>query len=87
MTYLLFLQVLYEMRTLSEHNLQLLSLSHGSVIKETLAAETEFWNSNKTLTTVAERSKFSLQFCGVNWPQDVKMFLSEARSFVPLSAV
>ena len=57
-TNLLSLLVLYEMRALSENTLQLFSLSLASVIKETLAAETKFWNYGKTLTTVAENELF-----------------------------
>jgi len=41
-THLLFLQVLYDRRALSENTLQLLDLSLASVIKEPLATETEF---------------------------------------------
>jgi hypothetical protein len=60
MTYLLLLQILCERRALSENILPLLlNLSLASVIKEPLAPETEFWNSEKTLTTLAERSYFS----------------------------
>jgi hypothetical protein len=40
--HLLFIQVLYERRALSENTQQLLSLSQVSVIKEPLAPETEF---------------------------------------------
>jgi len=39
---------------LSENTLQLLDLSLASGIKEPLATETEFCNSNKKLTTAAE---------------------------------
>jgi len=42
MTHLLFLQVLYERRALSENCEQLLDPSLASGIKETLAPETEF---------------------------------------------
>ena len=86
-THLLFLQVLYESRALCENTVQLLSLLLASVIKEHLATETEFWISNKTLITVAERSYFSMQFSGVNCPQGLRMFLSEGRAFVVYSAV
>jgi len=41
-THLLFLQVLYERRTLSENTMQPLDPSLASGIKELLATETEF---------------------------------------------
>ena len=41
-THLLFLQVLYESRALSENTVQLLDPSLASGIKEALATETEF---------------------------------------------
>jgi hypothetical protein len=47
MTHLLLLQILCERRALSENILLLLMyLSLASVIKEPLAPETEFWNSD-----------------------------------------
>uniref|UniRef100_A0A2Z5U638 Putative DNA mismatch repair protein Msh6 n=1 Tax=Reticulitermes speratus TaxID=60591 RepID=A0A2Z5U638_9NEOP len=71
-------QVLYERRALSEKTFQLLNSSLASVIKEPLAPEIEFWNSNKTLTTLAEGNYFSSQSSGVNWPEGLKQFLNEA---------
>jgi hypothetical protein len=80
MRLILFLQVLYERRALSEKTFQLLNSSLASVIKEPLAPEIEFWNSNKTLTTLAEGNYFSSQSSGVNWPEGLKQFLNEGRS-------
>lgn len=85
MEHILFLQVLYERRALSEKTLQLLNSSLASIIKESLAPEIEFWNSNKTLTTLAEGSYFSSQSSGVNWPEGLKQFLNEGMSFVLFS--
>jgi hypothetical protein len=83
--HILLLQVLHERRALSEKTLQLLNSSLASIIKESLAPETEFWNSNKTLTTLAEGSYFSSQSSGVNWPEGLQQFLNEGMSFVLLS--
>ncbi|XP_021924020.1 DNA mismatch repair protein Msh6 isoform X2 [Zootermopsis nevadensis] len=71
-------QVLYEKRALSEKTLQLLNSSLASVLKESLASETEFWNSHKTLTTLAEGGYFSSESSGVKWPETLKQFLNEA---------
>jgi hypothetical protein len=79
MKHIPFLQILYERRALSEKTLQVLNSSLASVIKESLAPETEFWNSSKTLTTLAEGSYFSSQSSGVNWPEGLKQFLNEGR--------
>jgi len=76
---------LYERRALSEKTLQLLNSSLASIIKESLAPEIEFWNSNKTLTTLAEGSYFSSQSSGINWPEGLKQFLNEGMFFVLLS--
>jgi hypothetical protein len=80
MDHILFFQVLYERRALSEKTLQLLNSSLASVIRESLAPEFEFWNSNKTLTTLAEGSYFCSQSSGVNWPEGLKHFLNEGMS-------
>ncbi|PNF27299.1 DNA mismatch repair protein Msh6 [Cryptotermes secundus] len=71
-------QVLYEKRALSEKTLQLLNSSLASVLKESLAPETEFWSAHKTLTTLAEGGYFSSESSGVNWPEGLKKFLNEA---------
>lgn len=79
MKYIMFLQVLYEKRALSEKTLQLLNSSLASVLKESLAPETEFWSAHKTLTTLAEGGYFSSESSGVNWPEGLKKFLNEGR--------
>lgn len=83
MKHVMFLQVLYEKRALSEKTLQLLNSSLASVLKESLAPETEFWSSHKTLMTLAEGGYFSSESSGVNWPEGLKKFLNEGRSMLP----
>jgi hypothetical protein len=75
--------VLYEKRALSEKTLQLLNSTLASVLKESLAPETEFWGSHKTLTTLAEGGYFSSESSGVNWPEGLKTFLNEGRCALP----
>lgn len=84
---IMFLQVLYEKRALSEKTLQLLNSSLASVLKESLAPETEFWSSHKTLTTLAEGGYFSSESSGVNWPEGLKKFLNESRFMLPLGTL
>jgi len=70
-THLLFLQILYERRALSENILQLFNISLASVIKEPLTPETEFRNSNKTLSR-KELFLFTVFWCQLaTGPQDV----------------
>jgi hypothetical protein len=87
MKYIMFHQVLYEKRALSEKTLQLLNSSLASVLKEALAPETEFWSSHKTLTTLAEGAYFSSESSGVKWPEGLKKFLNEGRSVLPLGTL
>jgi hypothetical protein len=79
--------VLYEKRALSEKTLQLLNSTLASVLKESLAPETEFWSSHKTLTALAEGGYFSSESSAVNWPEGLKMFLNEGRSAFPLGII
>jgi hypothetical protein len=80
--YIVIHQVLYEKRALSEKTLQLLNSSLASVLKESLASENEFWNSHKTLTTLAEGGYFSSESSGVKWPEGLKPFLNEGKSLI-----
>jgi DNA mismatch repair protein MSH6 len=80
-------QVLYERRALSEKTLQLLNSSLASVLKESLAPETEFWSSHKTLKTLAEGGYFSSESSRVSWPDGLKNFLNEGTSVLQLGTL
>ncbi|XP_034233656.1 DNA mismatch repair protein Msh6-like [Thrips palmi] len=72
--------VLYERNNLSERTQQLLNSQLTAVLKETLAPELEFWSASKTLTKLAEGNYFNEEGQSHEWPEALKMFISDVDS-------
>lgn len=68
---------MYERNNLSERTQQLLNSQLTAVVKETLAPELEFWSASKTLTKLAEGNYFSEEGQSHEWPEALKMFISD----------
>lgn len=68
------LQILFERGQLSAKTKKILDTALSSVMKEQLASDSEFWSSNKTLTTLSERNYFEN-----GTPETLKKFLSDCK--------
>ncbi|CAL1537586.1 unnamed protein product [Lymnaea stagnalis] len=71
-------QVLYERGKVSSHTLQLFNANLTSALKEGLSPVTEFWDSGKTLKTLAEENYFKQEGEETKWPDVIKSMLSES---------
>lgn len=71
------LQVLYEKGKLSAPALQLFNANLASALKEALSSGSEFWDSGKTLKTLAEEDYFK-SGNETKWPSVLKSMLSES---------
>ncbi|BFZ11157.1 hypothetical protein BsWGS_14196 [Bradybaena similaris] len=69
-------QVLYEKGKLSAPTLQLFNANLTSALKEALSSGSEFWDSGKTLKTLAEEDYFK-SGNETKWPSVLKSMLSE----------
>lgn len=69
--------MLYERGKVSAHTLQLFNANLGTVLKEALSPGTEFWDSGKTLKTLAEEDYFKSGE-EVKWPKVLSAMLSES---------
>ena len=83
----LILQVLFERGKLQPKTQQILNNSLISVIKESLAPGSEFWDASKTLKTLAESRYFeddkgetsSTDAGQQTWPDVIKEMVSESK--------
>ncbi|KAJ1520643.1 hypothetical protein ONE63_003750 [Megalurothrips usitatus] len=73
-------QVLFERNGLSDRTQQLLNGHLTAVAKEVLAPESEFWSASKTLSKLAEGDYFSEEGKSHEWPETLKMFISDVDS-------
>ena len=58
--------------------MQLINANLTSVLKEGLTPGSEFWESGKTLKTLAEEAYFKSDDGDVTWPETIKSMLSES---------
>ncbi|XP_046358330.1 DNA mismatch repair protein Msh6-like [Haliotis rufescens] len=72
--------VLYERGKMSAKTMQLINTNLSSALKESLASGTEFWDSSKTLKTLAEEDYFKMDGELFEWPGDLKGMMSESDS-------
>lgn len=73
---------------MSAKTMQLINTNLSSALKESLASGTEFWDSSKTLKTLAEEDYFKMDGELFEWPGDLKGMMSESkqRHIVTLAA-
>ncbi|XP_067666471.1 DNA mismatch repair protein Msh6-like [Haliotis asinina] len=72
--------VLYERGKMSAKTVQLIKTNMSSALKESLASGTEFWDSSKTLKTLAEEDYFKEEGKDFEWPGGLKEMMSDSDS-------
>ena len=73
-------QILLEKGHLSQKTQQMISSNLTSIIKESLAPRTEFWDSSKALKVLAEESYFKEKDSDdVEWPDALKKMMSDSK--------
>ncbi|GFR92090.1 DNA mismatch repair protein Msh6 [Elysia marginata] len=71
-------QILYERGKTSPNTMQLINANLLSALKEGLTPGSEFWESSKTLKTLAEEAYFKSEDGEITWPEAIKLMLSES---------